>query len=111
MPIIDLRRRFNLSPPEKCFRPCYVILLIESEEAVIEFGIGVDRVVEVVKLHPSDIDAAPAMHNFSDQLIFSQVAKTDGGFNLVLDTPSLLQQLKRDIGTSVSAPVTVHSVT
>ncbi len=110
LPIIDLRKRFDLALPEKSYRPCFIVLMIESDETVIEFGIAVDQVVEVMKLKPTDIDAAPAMHDLSNQLIFNRVAKTNGGFKLILDTPSLLQQLKSDIGTTLRTSGAIASV-
>ena len=100
IPIIDLRKRFDLAPPTKSYRPCFIILMMETDETLIEFGISVDQVLEVIKLQPTELDAAPAMHDLANQLIFDRVAKTDGGIKLILDTRSLLQQLKNDIGAA-----------
>ncbi len=100
IPIIDLRKRFDLAPPTKNFRPCFIILMMETDDTIIEFGIAVDQVMEVLKLQPTELDTAPAMHDIADQLIFDRVAKTDSGIKLILDTGSLLRQLKSDIGAN-----------
>ncbi len=99
LPIVDLRKRFQLSPPQQNYRPCFVILTVDTDDCSIDFGITVDQVLEVVPLQPAEVDSAIALRGLSQYIVFDKVAKTDSGLKLILDTRALVQQLKNEISS------------
>ena len=100
LPIVDLRRRFEIEGEFDSERECIVVLSIENEESTLEFGIRADAVVEVVSISEEEIDPAPTMNDFSGKLVFSGIARSETGVKLVLDTQTLVKQLKHDIDTA-----------
>ncbi len=98
LPIIDLRKRFSFEESgSKNGRECFVVLAIDSDEGILEFGISVDAVCEVSRIKASQIDKAPSVNSFGELLVFSGVVHTNAGLRLILDTRSLVNQLQQDI--------------
>lgn len=99
LPIIDLRKKFDFEDVSSCGRECYVVLAIQGPEGLLEFGICVDSVCEVTRIKPSQIDSAPSVNTFGNQLMFNGVVHTPTGVRLILDTFSLVTQLQDNIQT------------
>ena len=97
LPIVDLRKRFDLPSDLEIARECYIILTLELQDELIELGIKVDGVSEVAHIGASQVDPADDMHDYHQSLIFEGVAKTDSGIKLILDSRVLVQQLKEDV--------------
>lgn len=97
LPMIDMRKRFQLCQNRSTERDCHVILILELGDDLVELGIQVDAVTEVTRIAPDDIDNAEAMTDYVDKLVFNGVAKTDTGVKLILDAESLIRQLQRDV--------------
>lgn len=97
LPIVDLRKRFQFGNDFETDRQCYIILMLETEEELIELGIKVDAVSEVARIGESEVDPANGMHDYNQTLVFNGVAKTSTGIKLVLDSRILVEQLKGDV--------------
>ena len=105
LPIIDLRKRFRFEEiGGNNGRECFVVLAIQGEEGLLEFGISVDAVCEVARIKPSQIDTAPSVNSFGDLLVFNGVVHTSAGLRLILDTRSLVSQLQQDIQSIRPSP-------
>lgn len=103
LPIINLRKKFSLIDGGQTPRDCFVVLTYCVDDSTLEFGIRVDSVVEVAKIRVTDIDPAPVVNDLSDNLVFSSVARTESGVKLILDTATLVDQLKKDISLANKA--------
>ena len=97
LPIVDLRRRFHFPRNIDANRECYIILVLELDTKLIELGIKVDAVSEVVRISSSQVDPANGMHDYHQNLVFTGVAKTESGIKLILDSRILVEQLKNDV--------------
>lgn len=97
LPIIDLRKKFRFESQPANERDCFIVLSTPSDEGPLEFAIQVDAVNEVIKIRESQIDMAPAMTSFANNLVFDGVAHTPHGVRMILDTKSLVSQLQQDI--------------
>ncbi|MFO0941352.1 MAG: chemotaxis protein CheW [Pirellulales bacterium] len=97
LPIIDLKRKFSFDSQSTNTRECFIVLTTPSEEGPLEFAIRVDNVHEVIKIFEEQVDLAPAMTSFANQLVFDGVAHTPHGVRMILDTKSLVSQLQQDI--------------
>lgn len=105
LPIIDLRKRFRFEEfGVKSGRECFVVLAVQGDEGLLEFGISVDAVCEVSRIKPSQIDTAPRVNSFGEFLFFNGVVHTSTGLRLVLDTRSLVSQLQQEIRSTQSNP-------
>lgn len=111
LPIIDLRKRFRFEDNGgNKGRECFVVLAIQGEEGLLEFGISVDAVCEVARIKPSQVDTAPSVNSFGDLLVFNGVVHTSTGLRLILDTRSLVSQLQQDIQSIRPSPTdAVHN--
>ncbi|NCQ35772.1 purine-binding chemotaxis protein CheW [bacterium] len=57
VPVINLRERFGLPPVEKNEKTCIVVIQAEYDESVVNLGIVVDEVEEVLALREDQIEA------------------------------------------------------
>lgn len=97
LPMISLRRRFGFPIVDKGDRDCFVILSLKIGNELVELGIDVDGVSEVSRISDDAIDPTNTISDYANSLIFTGVAKTASGIKLVLDSESLIGQLKQDV--------------
>ncbi|MDH5545721.1 MAG: chemotaxis protein CheW [Gammaproteobacteria bacterium] len=60
VPVMDLAIRLSRQSDEISKRTCIVIVEVETNQVVLDVGIVVDAVNEVMDIHPEDIDPAPS---------------------------------------------------
>lgn len=84
--VIDTRSRFGLPGAET--DDSSRIVIIESDDVVV--GILVDSVAEVVELHQSEIDTAPAVGNEESARYIQGVANHASDLLIVVDLNRLL---------------------
>jgi len=93
VPIVDLRRRFELASAE--FTPVTVVIVLSlhsPQGAVRECGVVVDSVSDVVDLDSSAIRPAPALNGHSLANFILGVAECDDRMVMLMDIEGLLQQ-------------------
>lgn len=93
VPIVDLRRRFDLASAE--FTPITVVIVLALHSpggGIRECGVVVDSVSDVVDLDTSEIRAAPALtgHSLANYMI--GVADCDDRMVMLMDIEGLLMQ-------------------
>jgi len=87
IPIIDLRKRFDMAPNES--RQTAKILIVELEKNQV--GMIVDNVSEVMRFYVDEIEKAPAMFSANiDSQYIQGVAKLEGKLIILLDIEKLL---------------------
>ena len=93
VPVVDLRRRFELSSAD--FTPVTVVIVLSLQSAhgaVRECGVVVDSVSDVVDLDASAIRPAPALNGHSLANYILGVAESDDRMVMLMDIEGLLQQ-------------------
>lgn len=97
LPLVDLRRRFNIPESKASRRDCFLVLMLEYDDEIVELGIKIDSVEEVIRIAPEQIDAAASIQEYGEQLVFSGVARTHSGVRLILDAQALISQMQKDV--------------
>jgi purine-binding chemotaxis protein CheW len=93
VPIVDLRRRFELASAE--FTPVTVVIVLSLQSpkgGTRECGVVVDSVSDVVDLEASGIRPAPALNGHSLANYILGVAECDDRMVMLMDIEGLLQQ-------------------
>ncbi len=89
VPVIDLRRRFQLEPAQ--FGPATVVIVIcvpsEGEDRTV--GLVVDAVSEVYDLDAANIRALPEMGSAAASAVVRGLAQADGKTLILLDAQQL----------------------
>jgi purine-binding chemotaxis protein CheW len=89
VPVIDLRRRFQLEPAQ--FGPATVVIVIcvpsEGEDRTV--GLVVDAVSEVYDLDAANIRALPEMGSAAASAVVRGLAQADGKTLILLDAHQL----------------------
>lgn len=98
LPMVDMRKRFDLPVLEDDGRDCFIVLTLEHDNQCYELGIRVDAVCEVQRIPESCIDSISDLSNYSSQrLSFQGVAKTASGIKMIVDSTQLVEQLRSDV--------------
>tara|TARA_R110002167_G_scaffold23597_7_gene83765 strand:- start:2524 stop:3069 length:546 start_codon:yes stop_codon:yes gene_type:complete len=90
VPVIDLPVRFGWPPSEDGKRTCIVILEVENDDEIINLGIVIDSVNEVLDIDDQDIGPAP---NFGAKLrtdFISGMGKVRDEFIVLLSVAKVL---------------------
>lgn len=100
IPILDLRKRFDLSFNEQSKQNCK-ILIVELEKNRV--GLIVDNVSEVMRFYEDEIEKAPRMFasNINSQYI-QGVAKIDEKLIIILDIEKLLSFEEKSVLESIA---------
>lgn len=86
IPIIDLRKRFNL--PGKEADDESRIIIVKAKGVTV--GMIVDSSSEVLQLETDDIDEAPAIRGHVDRDFIRQIGKSDGRIIMLIDLLKVL---------------------
>ncbi len=86
IPIIDLRKRFNLPAREIGYDSRVIIVDVSGNR----IGMMVDSVLEVTRINSSFIEKAPAITKGVDSYYLSGVAKIDNRLIILLDLEKAL---------------------
>jgi len=85
IPVIDLRRRFQMPEIEYSPRTCIIVVSLSGADEPVPMGLVVDGVAEVINIAESDIEATPAFGNELDTSYLLGIAKIRGEVRLLLD--------------------------
>jgi purine-binding chemotaxis protein CheW len=86
LPVIDLRKRFSLSPKEDNQDNRIVVITLGDSEA----GMIVDNVSEVLTIQDTDIEPAPNMVSMVDSNFITGIAKLGERLVIMLDLKAVL---------------------
>jgi len=90
VPVIDLSSRFGRSETTITKRTSIVIIEITSENELLEIGIMVDIVNEVLEISEEAIEDAPSFGASIRTDFISGMGKIDGKFLIILDVERVL---------------------
>ncbi len=85
VPVVDLRRKFGMSPTEMTVNTCVIITEVTIEDEMAQVGALADTVQEVVEIMPANIDPPPQMGTAIDTRYIKGMAKKDNHFIIILD--------------------------
>ena len=91
IPIVDLRKRFDLPAPAPTRGTKYIIVAIEGRIV----GLVVDAVGEVLRLTETDLRPPPQLMDPSAAGLFTSVCKVKGRIVMVLDIDRILSSQER----------------
>ncbi len=90
VPVIDLARRLGRESSPITKRTCIVIAEIVCEEEVVDIGVVVDSVNEVMEITPDNIEEAPAFGAQIRTDFIKGMGKINNKFIILLDIKSVL---------------------
>lgn len=90
VPVVDLALRFSEQPSLRTKRSSIVILEVKYDEQVMEIGITVDVVNEVLDILSSDMELAPEFGTRIRTDFISSMGKVNDKFLVLLDMDNIL---------------------
>ena len=90
IPVIDLRLKFCMEATEYDERTCIIVVEIEGEANIVQIGIVVDSVSEVLNIKGEEIEDSPTFGTKLDTDYILGMAKMEGGVRILLDIDKVL---------------------
>lgn len=90
IPIVDLRLKFAMEPISCSDRTCIIVVEIESNDTIIQIGIVVDEVSEVLNIKREAIEATPEFGARLNTEYILGMAKVEGGVKILLNIDRVL---------------------
>jgi len=101
LPIIDVRKRFDLPPVPATRATKYLIVSIDLGEQRVIVGLVVDRVSEPLRVARTEIKPAPRL-SVSERAYFTGVVAHHGKMLMVLDVDALLSSAEKQTLSGMS---------
>ncbi|MBQ0719101.1 MAG: chemotaxis protein CheW [Gammaproteobacteria bacterium] len=102
VPVIDLSSRFGRSETKITKRTSIVIIEINSDNQMIEIGIMVDIVNEVLEMSDDAIEDAPSFGASIRTDFISGMGKVDGKFLIILNVEQVLSLDELSVVSEIS---------
>ena len=102
LPIIDVRKRFDLAPVPPTRATKFLIVSVDVGEQRIIVGLVVDRVSEPLRVARTDIKPAPRL-SVSERAFFTGVVAHHGKMLMVLDVDAILSSAEKAALSGLSA--------
>ncbi len=90
IPVMDLRLRFKMQEIEYSERTCIIVVEIAAQGAMVQIGIVVDAVSEVLNIKAGEIEDTPVFGSNLDTNCILGMAKMEGGVKILLDIDRVL---------------------
>lgn len=90
IPVVDLRRKFELPEMEYTQRTCIIVVQLRGEAGPMPMGIIVDGVSEVLNVAAGDIEDTPEFGSDVETPYLLGMAKTKGKVKILLDIDQVL---------------------
>ena len=94
LPIVDVRKRFDMTPTAATRATKFLIVSIDVGEARVIVGLVVDRVSEPLRVPRTEIKPAPRL-SVSERAFFTGVVAHHGKMLMVLDVDALLSSAEK----------------
>jgi purine-binding chemotaxis protein CheW len=102
MPIIDVRKRFDLAPVAATRATKYLIVTIDVGETRVVVALVVDRVSEPLRVPRAEIRPAPRL-SVSERAFFTGVVAHHGKMLMVLDVDAILSSAEKQTLAGMTA--------
>ena len=90
VPVVDLRRKFDMPETESTVDTCIVIVEVQLGDTVTVLGALTDSVQEVIELSPDQIEPPPRMGSRLDTDFIKGMGKLGEEFVIILDIDHVL---------------------
>ena len=90
IPVIDLRVRFMMDAIDYTERTCIIVVEIDGQAGMIQIGIVVDAVSEVMNIKGEDIEGTPTFGTKLNTDYILAMAKMEGEVKILLDIDRVL---------------------
>lgn len=95
IPIVSLRRKFNMPDAEDTEKTCIIVVQVDCEDTELTMGIIVDEVSEVLNIKAEQIDPAPSFGGGMEQTQFvTGMGKLEDKVVILLDIDSVLNAVE-----------------
>jgi purine-binding chemotaxis protein CheW len=101
LPVIDVRKRFDLQPSGPTRATKFLIVGIDIGETRLIVGLVVDRVSEPLRVPKAEVKPAPQL-SVVERAFFSGVVHHQGRMLMVLDVDALLSSLEKQTLTGLA---------
>ena len=109
VPVIDMQCRFSGEVSVIGKRSCILIVELHCDDKVLEMGMLVDSVTEVIDIHPDNIEPAPSFGSKIRTDFIEGMGKVDDRFIVLLqidkvlsiDELSLIKEVHEDIDEAI----------
>ncbi len=105
VPVVDLAARFGGASTQVQRRTCIIIVEAEQDEQLLDIGIMVDAVSEVLEIPPSEIEPAPSFGARIRADFIAGMGKVAGKFVIILNSARVLSIDEMAALADVSQPV------
>ena len=85
VPVVDMRRKFGMSPTEKTVNTCVIIVELVLEGETVVVGAMADSVCEVIDLESAQIEPAPRIGSSLNTEFIKGMGKHNEIFIIILD--------------------------
>ena len=90
IPVMDLRLRFGMTSIDYTERTCIIVVEITGQTGMIQVGIVVDAVSEVLNIKGGEIEKTPSFGAKLNTDYILGIAKMEGGVKILLDIDQVL---------------------
>lgn len=90
IPIIDLRLRFGLEEIDYTERTCIIVVEINTRSSMVQIGIVVDSVSEVLNIKQEEIEETPTFGAKMNTEYILGMANIEGGVKILLNIDHVL---------------------
>lgn len=90
VPVIDLRRQFEMEEQELTVNTCIVIVDVPIDDELVPLGILTDAVKEVIEMSLSQISPPPRIGSRIDTRFISGMGKYNDEFVIILNLPKVI---------------------
>ena len=91
IPVLDLRRRFNMPDKEHTERTCIIVVEVMIDHAsMVQVGMVVDSVAEVTQIKGEDIEEPPRVNASIETATIRGIAKLNDCVQILLDIDKVM---------------------
>ncbi len=90
IPVVDLRRKFDLDHLEDTERTCIIVVQIRANDHLMIMGVIIDEVREVLDIPEASIEDAPAFGSSIDTEFILGMGKIGATVKILLDIDKVL---------------------
>jgi purine-binding chemotaxis protein CheW len=90
IPVVDLRLRFGMDAIDYTERTCIIVVEMAGQSGIVQIGIVVDAVSEVLNIKGEEIEDTPTFGAKLDTEYILGMAKMEGGVKILLDIDQVL---------------------
>jgi purine-binding chemotaxis protein CheW len=102
IPIIDIRRKFELTPKEDTDLSCIIVVKVAGKDGPVTMGIVIDEVREVVEIEPGDIEETPSFGASVETEFLLGMGKVENRVKMLLDIDRVLSATELDAVSSIN---------